>query len=98
MNPIRVSMNKLVEYLYKYRSSGGNSLNAVLVDDLIFEMELTREEIFKLAIDQTVKKMITPKRLRRLSNPSKPSARINRERKEVRDSMAACFSFYFFIH
>jgi hypothetical protein len=54
-------MNKLVEYLYKYHNPGGNSVNIVSVDDLIFEMELTRAELFDLATDPEVKKMLTPK-------------------------------------
>ena len=54
-------MNKLVEYLNKYHNPGGNSVNTVLVEDLIFEMELTREEIFELATDPEVKKMISPR-------------------------------------
>ena len=51
-------MNKLVEYLNKYHNPGGSSINTVLVEDLIFEMELTREELFELATDPKVKKMI----------------------------------------
>lgn len=54
-------MNKLVEYLTKYHNPGGNSVNIVPVDDLIFEMELTRREIFELASDPAVKNILSPK-------------------------------------
>ena len=54
-------MNKLVEYLDKYHNPDGISINTVLVEDLIFEMELTREELFELATDPEVKKMISPR-------------------------------------
>ena len=54
-------MNKLVEYLNKHHNPGGNSVNTVLVEDLIFEMKLTREELFDLATDPAVKKMISPR-------------------------------------
>lgn len=36
-------------------------MNIVPVDDLIFEMELTREELFDLATDPAVKKILSPK-------------------------------------
>ena len=54
-------MNKLVEYLDKHHNPGGNSVNIVPVDDLIFEMGLTRQEIFDLVTDPKVKKMISPR-------------------------------------
>ena len=54
-------MNRLVEYLNNYHNPGGNSINIVPVDDLIFEMELIRREIFELASDPAVKKILSPK-------------------------------------
>ena len=54
-------MNRLVEYLIKHHNPGGNSVNIVPVDDLIFEMELTREELFDLATDPAMKKILSPK-------------------------------------
>ncbi len=54
-------MNKLVEYLNKYHNPGGNSINIVPVEDLIFEMGLTRQELFELASDPAVKKILSPR-------------------------------------
>jgi len=55
------SVSEEIESLNKYHNPGGNSINIVLVDDLIFEMELTRREIFELASDPAVKKMLSPR-------------------------------------
>jgi hypothetical protein len=51
----------LVEYMTKYHNPGGNSVNIVFVEDLMFEMDLTRGELFDLATDPEVKKILTPR-------------------------------------
>ena len=45
----------------KYHNPGGNSVNIVDVEDLMFEMDMTREELVDLVMDPDVKKILTPR-------------------------------------
>ena len=45
----------------KHHIPGGNSFNLVFVNNLMFEMDLTRAELFDLATDPGVKKIHTPR-------------------------------------
>ena len=44
-------MNKLVEYLLEHHNPGGNAITHIRVDDLLKEIEWTREEVFLLALE-----------------------------------------------
>ena len=47
-------MHRLVEYMNKHHIPGGNSFNLVFVNNLMFEMDLTRKELFDLAMDPII--------------------------------------------